>query len=156
MKRNIIIVLIVLIVLAVFVGVIKYGSNMKYQNDLQAIEDSRNSSLDTYNENKNIAKLYLKLYSIRDNSSYQSVKTELFDYLSPVLQKEHFSKVNYEGPALHKTEIEVLSVKASNNPPKEENTVIITYNLSGVNYNQDITNLITIKDGVIQKVVRIK
>lgn len=156
MKRKIIVFIIIFIVLAAFVGIIKYGSEMKYQNELQAIQDSRNASLDGYNENKKLAELYLKLFSIRNESTYQSVKTELFDYLSPVLQKEHFPTVNYEGPALHKTEIKLLSVKATNNSLKEENTVIIRYNLSGVNYNQDITNLITIKDGLIQKVVRIK
>ena len=44
----------------------------------------------------------------------------------------------------------------TNNNYEDENTFLLEYNLTGVNYNQDITNIVTVRNGVIMSVVRIK
>lgn len=143
-------------VIVVFVAIIIAGVNMQYENEKREIQESKSTALDTYYRNKDIAKLYLKVYNIIDNSTYQTTKNELYDYLSPNMQNELFSTVNYEGLDLHKMKTTLISVEGTNYPMNEVNTFMIKYNLKGVNYDQDITNLIDIQDGEIQRVVRIK
>lgn len=152
--RNIIIGVLCLILF--FVGIAKICIDMQYNNEKKAIEESKSTVLNTYNRNKDIAKLYLKVYNIRDNATYQTTKNELFDYLSPSMQRELFGTATYEGLDLHKMETSLISVEGTNYPNNEINTFMIKYNLTGVNYDQDITNLIDIKDGEIQRVIRIK
>jgi hypothetical protein len=50
----------------------------------------------------------------------------------------------------------LIRIIGTNNGPYEKNTFLVEYNLKAVNYDQDITNLIDIENGVITKVTRIK
>ena len=53
-------------------------------------------------------------------------------------------------------ETELIRVIGTNNGANEKNTFLLEYNLKAVNYDQNITNLIEIEDGVITNVTRIK
>ena len=129
---------------------------MRYNTELAKIEASRNTELDNYKNNKNLAKSYLRVYDIQDESSYQNVKNDMYHKFSTEMQKELFPTVNYEGLDLHDLNTELIRVIGTNNGYEKENTFLLEYRLTGVNYDQTITNLVTIQKGVITDVVRIK
>jgi hypothetical protein len=156
MKTYLKIGVVILAVLLVFIFVIKSGIEMNYNNELEKINNSRIMLLNEYKLNKGIAESYLEVYKIRDDASYKSVKNSLYDKLSPKLQKEYFPTVNYEGLALHKMTVTIKNITGTNYALDKVNTFMVEYNLKGVNYNQDITNLIDMKNGQILKVTRIK
>lgn len=156
MKTYLKIGLIVVAILFVFIFVIKSGMEMNYKNEMAEIEASKSVLLNDYNINKGIAEAYLDVYKIRDDSSYKSVKNSLYDKLSPKLQKEYFPTANYEGLAFHKLTVTIKNIKGTNFALDKINTFMVEYNLQGVNYNQDITNLIDMQNGQILKVIRIK
>ena len=135
---------------------VKYGSQIHYNNELQEIKESRDIRLDNYEKNKYLAESYLKVYQIVDNSSYQSVKNAMYHSFSTEMQKQLFPAVDYEGIDLHKMETELIRVIGTNNGADEKNTFLLEYNLKAINYDQNITNLIEIEDGVITSVMRIK
>lgn len=147
---------VVIAVLFVFIFVIKAGMEMNYKNELAEINASKSVLLNDYNLNKGIAETYLNVYKIHDDSSYKSVKNILYDKLSPKLQKEYFPTANYEGLALHKLTVTIKNITGTNFALDKVNTFMVEYNLKGVNYNQDITNLIDMQNGQIIKVIRIK
>ena len=146
---------ILFIVFCVGLG-INYGLDMRYNTELAKIEASRNTELDNYKNNKNLAKSYLRVYDIQDESSYQNVKNDMYHKFSTEMQKELFPTVNYEGLDLHDLNTELIRVIGTNNGYEKENTFLLEYRLTGVNYDQTITNLVTIQKGVITDVVRIK
>lgn len=139
----------------IVLGVI-YAMQVNEQNDLREINSMRNTFLDDYNSNKQLVESYLQVYNIRDENSYQNVKNDMYNKFSNEMQDQIFPTVHYEGLALHPMTTKVISIKGTNNDYKDENTFLLEYNLTGVNYNQDITNLITVKNGVILSVIRIK
>lgn len=148
--------LVVMFLISCIVLGIKYGINIKYVNDMREINSMRNTFLDDYNANKEIVKSYLQVYEIRNETTYQAIKNTMYNSLSKDLQEEIFPTVNYEGLALHPLKTEIIRCIGTNNGPNSENTFLLEYNLSGVNYNQNISNLITLKNGIITSVVRIK
>lgn len=135
---------------------VKYGIDLKYKNDLIEIQQSRNTFLDNYHRNKSLVESYLQVYDIVDENSYQMVKNDMYNHFSTELQKSIFPSVNYTGLPLHNMETTIKQCMGTNNEYNEKNTFLIEYNLKGINYNQDITNLIDIEDGVITRVIRIK
>lgn len=143
------------LVLCVILG-INYGLDRRYNSELAEIQASRNKALDNYRSNKSLAESYLQVYDIQDESSYQNVKNDMYHKFSTEMQKELFSTVNYEGLDLHDLNTELIRVIGTNNGYEKENTFLLEYRLTGVNYDQNITNLITIQKGVITDVVRIK
>lgn len=148
--------LVVIFLISCIVLGIKYGMNIKYVNDMHEINSMRNTFLDDYNANKEIVKSYLQVYEIRNETTYQAIKNTMYNSLSKDLQEEIFPTVNYEGLALHPLKTEIIRCIGTNNGPDFENTFLLEYNLSGVNYNQNISNLVTLKNGIITSVVRIK
>ena len=156
MKTYLKIGVVILVVLLAFIFVIKSGVEMNYKNELEKINNSRVMLLNDYKLNKSIAESYLEVYKIHDDASYKSVKNTLYDKLSPKLQKEYFPTVNYEGLALHKLNVTIKNITGTNYALDKVNTFMVEYNLKGVNYNQDIINLIDMKNGQILKVTRIK
>ena len=155
-KSYIKIITVIIFIICVIAFTFKYGIDMKHKNDMIEVYNSRNTFLDVYNENKELSESYLKVYDIVDENSYQSVKNELYNNLSYEMQQELFPTVNYSGLALHDLETSIIRVLGTNKLREEVNTFLIEYNLVGVNYNQNITNLINIKDGKIIGVTRIK
>lgn len=135
---------------------VMYAIQVNERKELQEISAMRNTFLDDYNANKSLVESYLQVYEIRDENSYQNVKNEIYNSLSYEMQDQIFPTVHYEGLALHPITTKVISIKGTNNDYKNENTFILEYNLTGVNYNQDITNIVTVRNGVIMSVVRIK
>ena len=57
---------------------------------------------------------------------------------------------------MHKLNVTIKNITGTNYALDKVNTFMVEYNLKGVNYNQDITNLIDMKNGQILKVTRIK
>lgn len=139
----------------IVLGVI-YAMQVNERKEIQEIKATRNTFLDDYNSNKKLVESYLQVYEIRDENSYQHIKNELYNKLSNELQDQIFPTVNYEGLALHPLETKILDIMGTNNNYEDENTFLLEYNLTGVNYNQDITNIVTVRNGVIMSVVRIK
>lgn len=139
----------------IVLGVI-YAMQVNERKEIQEINATRNTFLDDYNSNKKLVESYLQVYEIRDENSYQHIKNELYNKLSNELQDQIFPTVNYEGLALHPLETKILDIMGTNNNYEDENTFLLEYNLTGVNYNQDITNIVTVRNGVIMSVVRIK
>lgn len=139
----------------IVLGVI-YAMQVNERKEIQEINATRNTFLDDYNSNKKLVESYLQVYEIRDENSYQHIKNELYNKLSNELQDQIFPTVNYEGLALHPLETKILDIMGTNNNYEDENTFLLDYNLTGVNYNQDITNIVTVRNGVIMSVVRIK
>lgn len=139
----------------IVLGVI-YAMQVNERKEIQEINAIRNTFLDDYNSNKKLVESYLQVYEIRDENSYQHIKNELYNKLSNELQDQIFPTVNYEGLALHPLETKILDIMGTNNNYEDENTFLLEYNLTGVNYNQDITNIVTVRNGVIMSVVRIK
>lgn len=139
----------------IVLGVI-YAMQVNERKEIQEINATRNTFLDDYNSNKKLVESYLQVYEIRDENSYQHIKNELYNKLSNELQGQIFPTVNYEGLALHPLETKILDIMGTNNNYEDENTFLLEYNLTGVNYNQDITNIVTVRNGVIMSVVRIK
>lgn len=135
---------------------VMYAIQVNERKELQEISAMRNTFLDDYNANKSLVESYLQVYEIRDENSYQNVKNEIYNSLSYEMQEQIFPTVHYEGLALHPMTTKVISIKGTNNDYENENTFILEYNLTGVNYNQDITNIVTVRNGVIMSVVRIK
>lgn len=146
---------ILFLVFCVGIGV-KYGVDLKYKNDLMEIQQSRNTFLDNYHRNKSLAESYLQVYDIIDENSYQMVKNDMYNSFSYELQQSLFPSVNYTGLPLHNMDTKIIKCIGTNNGYSKKNTFLIEYNLTGINYNQNITNLIDIEDGVITRVVRIK
>lgn len=145
---------ILFIVLCVGVGV-KYGMDINYKNELNAIYSSRDTSLDSYKTNKALAESYLQVYEIVDENSYQNIKNDMYEKFSTKMRNEIFPTVNYSGIPLHTMKTEVIKIIGTNNE-KGVNTFLVEYNLKAINYDQNITNLIDIENGVIMKVTRIK
>lgn len=143
------------LVSCIVLGVV-YAMQINERKEIQEIQAMRNTFLDDYNSNKQLVESYLQVYDIRDENSYQNIKNEMYNKLSNELQEQIFPTVNYEGLALHPLKTKVLSIKGTNNYYESENTFLLEYNLTGVNYNQDITNLVTVKNGTIMSVIRIK
>ena len=135
---------------------VMYAIQVNERKELQEISAMRNTFLDDYNANKSLVESYLQVYEIRDENSYQNVKNEIYNSLSYEMQDQIFPIFHYEGLALHPMTTKVISIKGTNNDYENENTFILEYNLTGVNYNQDITNIVTVRNGVIMSVVRIK
>lgn len=135
---------------------VMYAIQVNERKELQEISAMRNTFLDDYNANKSLVESYLQVYEIRDENSYQNVKNEIYNSLSYEMQEQIFPTVHYEGLALHPMTTKVISIMGTNNDYENENTFILEYNLTGVNYNQDITNIVTVRNGVIMSVVRIK
>lgn len=135
---------------------VMYAIQVNERKELQEISAMRNTFLDDYNANKSLVESYLQVYEIRDENSYQNVKNEIYNSLSYEMQDQIFPTVHYEGLALHPMTTKVISIKGTNNDYENENIFILEYNLTGVNYNQDITNIVTVRNGVIMSVVRIK
>lgn len=134
---------------------ISYGSKMQYEHKMANIKESRDTSLDIYNLNKELAESYLEVYKIVDEESYQMVKNDMYHHFSTELQNEIFPTVNYEGIDMHRMEVTLISCIGTNNPSNQENVFKLVYNLKAVNYDQDITNFITVKNGIITKVEKI-
>lgn len=156
MKRYIIPIFCMIFLLVCIIMGVKYGTAIKYNNELQEIHNSRDTRLDNYEKNKYLAESYLRIYQIVDNSSYQSVKNALYHSFSDDMQQQLFPTVNYEGVDLHRMETELIRVIGTNNGVDAKNVFLLEYNLKAVNYDQNITNLIEIEDGVITNVTRIK
>lgn len=155
MKKILIYSFIIIFLLCCIIFGLKFGMNLKYENDMQEIKDSHITDLDEYNSNLSLAKSYLSVYDIIDESSYQIVKNDMYNHFSDSMQKEIFPTVNYEGISLHPMETQFISCVGTNNKGSE-NVFKLVYRLTGVNYDQEITNLITISNGVISRVERIK
>ena len=147
--------LVAIAVIVVIVLAIVLGSNMQYENKLKNIKDSRVSYFSTYNENKALAESYLMVYDIVDEDSYQNVKNFLYYSFDRELRNSIFPSVNYTGLNLHPIQARLIKCIGTNNE-SSTNTFLLEYNLTGVNYDQDITNLVTIENGKILKVVRVK
>lgn len=145
---------ILFIVLCVGIGV-KYGMDISYKNELNAIYSSRDTSLDNHKSNKALAESYLQVYEIVDENSYQNIKNDMYEKFSTKMRNEIFPTVNYSGIPLHTMKTEVIKIIGTNNE-KGVNTFLVEYNLKAINYDQNITNLIDIENGVITKVTRIK
>ena len=143
------------IIFCIVIGFVK-GSEIKYNNNVIEIESQRNNIFSDYEFNESLVKSYLNVYEINDESSYQSVKNDLYNNLSLEMQKEIFPTVNYSGLALHDLEWSINRIVGTNNPREELNVFLLEYHLTGVNYNQLITNLVKVKDGIILDVERIK
>lgn len=143
------------IIFCIVLGV-KYGMEIQYRNELNEIYVSRNTELDNYKSNKSLVESYLQVYDIVDENSYQNVKNDMYNKFSSEMQKELFPTVNYSGLSLHSMQTEVIRIIGTNNGENEKNTFLLEYNLTGINYNQDITNLVDVEDGVITRVIRIK
>lgn len=143
------------IIFCIVLGV-KYGMEIQYRNELNEIYASRNTELDNYKSNKSLVESYLQVYDIVDENSYQNVKNDMYNKFSSEMQKELFPTVNYSGLSLHSMQTEVIRIIGTNNGENAKNTFLLKYNLTGINYNQDITNLVDVEDGVITRVVRIK
>ena len=143
--------------LVVCVGLgIKYGSDMRYRNELNKIYDSKSTALDDYYRNKNLVISYLQVYDIIDENSYQHIKNDMYNNFSSEMQDILFPTTNYTGISLHSMTTELIRCIGTNNSYSGENTFLLEYNLKGVNYNQNITNLISLKNGLITNVIRIK
>ena len=148
--------LLVFLVICVGTGYIINNINeANYTRELQEIKSSRSTDLDNYRRNKQLAEDYLDVYKIVDENSYQQIKNELYNKLSTNMQNDIFPSVNYEGLPLHRMETSVLRCIGTNNS-SGSNTFLIEFNLTGINYNQDVTTLVTIRDGVITEVERLK
>lgn len=156
MKNYIKSILVILFILFCIILGVKYGMQVHYNNELAEINASKNIVLDSYKKNKNLAESYLQVYNIVDENSYQNVKNDMYNKFSSELQKEIFPTVNYSGLPLHTMETKVIRIIGTNNGYNEKNTFLLEYNLTGINYDQDITNLIDIEDGVITRVIRVK
>ena len=156
MKQYIKIALILIFLIICVVFGVKYGMQVHYNNEVAEINASRNTALDNYNSNKKLAESYLQVYKIVDESSYQMIKNDMYHSFSTEMQKELFPTVNYEGIDLHRMDTKLIRIMCTNNGPREKNTFLVEYNLKAVNYDQDITNLIDIENGVITRVTRIK
>lgn len=156
MKQYIKIALVIIFLIVCVVFGVKYGMQVHYNNEVAEIQASRNTALDNYNANKKLAESYLQVYQIVDESSYQMIKNDMYHSFSTEMQKQLFPSVNYEGVDLHTMKTELIRTIGTNNGPYGKNTFLIEYNLTAVNYDQNITNLIEIEDGVICKVTRIK
>lgn len=155
-KKYIKYVLVILFLIGCIVlGFVK-GSEMKYNNEVRKIEMTRNTLFSDYEFNEQLVKSYLNVYEIVDESSYQNVKNELYNSLSLEMQKEIFPTVNYSGLALHDLEWSIKRIVGTNNPKEELNVFLLEYHLTGVNYNQMISNIVKVKDGLIIDVERIK
>lgn len=139
----------------IVLGVV-YAMQVNERKEIQEINATRNTFLDDYNSNKKLVESYLQVYEIRDENSYQHIKNELYNKFSNELQEQIFPTVNYEGLALHPLETKVIRIIGTNNEYDDENTFLLEYNLTGVNYDQDITNLVTVQSGTIMSVIRIK
>ena len=156
MKNYIKSILVILFILFCIILGVKYGMQVHYNNELAEINASKNIVLDSYKKNKNWAESYLQVYNIVDENSYQNVKNDMYNKFSSEMQKEIFPTVNYSGLPLHTMETKVIRIIGTNNGYNEKNTFLLEYNLTGINYDQDITNLIDIEDGVITRVIRVK
>ena len=156
MKNYIKSILVILFILFCIILGVKYGMQVHYNNELVEINASKNIVLDSYKKNKNLAESYLQVYNIVDENSYQNVKNDMYNKFSSEMQKEIFPTVNYSGLPLHTMETKVIRIIGTNNGYNEKNTFLLEYNLTGINYDQDITNLIDIEDGVITRVIRVK
>ena len=156
MKNYIKSILVILFILFCIILGVKYGMQVHYNNELVKINASKNIVLDSYKKNKNLAESYLQVYNIVDENSYQNVKNDMYNKFSSEMQKEIFPTVNYSGLPLHTMETKVIRIIGTNNGYNEKNTFLLEYNLTGINYDQDITNLIDIEDGVITRVIRVK
>ena len=156
MKNYIKSILVILFILFCIILGVKYGMQVHYNNELAEINASKNIVLDSYKKNKNLAESYLQVYNIVDENSYQNVKNDMHNKFSSEMQKEIFPTVNYSGLPLHTMETKVIRIIGTNNGYNEKNTFLLEYNLTGINYDQDITNLIDIEDGVITRVIRVK
>ena len=156
MKNYIKSILVILFILFCIILGVKYGMQVHYNNELAEINASKNIVLDSYKKNKNLAESYLQVYNIVDENSYQNVKNDMYNKFSSEMQKEIFPTVNYSGLPLHTMETKVIRIIGTNNGYNEKNTFLLEYNLMGINYDQDITNLIDIEDGVITRVIRVK
>lgn len=156
MKNYIKSILVILFILFCIILGVKYGMQVHYNNELAEINASKNIVLDSYKKNKNLAESYLQVYNIVDENSYQNVKNDMYNKFSSEMQKEIFPTVNYSGLPLHTMETKVIRIIGTNNGYNEKNTFLLEYNLTGINYDQDITNLIDIEDGIITRVIRVK
>lgn len=156
MKNYIKSILVILFILFCIILGVKYGMQVHYNNELAEINASKNIVLDSYKKNKNLAESYLQVYNIVDENSYQNVKNDMYNKFSSEMQKEYFPTVNYSGLPWHTMKTKVIRIIGTNNGYNEKNTFLLEYNLTGINYDQDITNLIDIEDGVITRVIRVK
>lgn len=156
MKNYIKSILVILFILFCIILGVKYGMQVHYNNELAEINASKNIVLDSYKKNKNLAESYLQVYNIVDENSYQNVKNDMYNKFSSEMQKKIFPTVNYSELPWHTRETKVIRIIGTNNGYNEKNTFLLEYNLTGINYDQDITNLIDIEDGVITRVIRIK
>lgn len=144
----------IFLIICISVG-IKYGLDLKNLNEVRAIESSRIVFLDNYKSNKALAESYLQVYEIVDENSYQNIKNDMYEKFSTKMRNEIFPTVNYSGIPLHTMKTEVIKIIGTNNE-KGVNIFLVEYNLKAINYDQNITNLIDIENGVIMKVTRIK
>lgn len=148
--------LIVGFIIACLVLGIKYGMQIKYRNDVRDIQNSRTKILDNYNSNQSLAESYLQVYKIVDENSYQMIKNDMYNKFSSDMQEIIFPTVNYSGPYYHSRETTLIKCIGTNNGFNSKNTFLLEYNLKTINYNQDITDLVEIEDGVITRVIKIK
>lgn len=146
---------IILLIIICICITFKVGMDIKYKNDLKDIYAERDTTFDNYNKNYSLVEDFLSVYDIVDETSYQNVKNELYDNFSLELQKQYFPTPNYKGLDLHSVKTDIIRIVGTNNDFDKENYFLIEYNLKGVNYDQNIINLIKIEQGVISKIDRI-
>lgn len=148
-------IIIFLVIIFILVMTVKIGIDIKYKNDLEKIYSIRDNTFDNYDNNISLVKEFLTVYDIVDDNSYQNIKNNLYDRFSKELQKQYFSTANYQGLDMHSVKYEVIKIIGTNNDINNKNYFLIEYNLKGVNYNQNIINLIEIENGVISNIERL-
>lgn len=155
LKSKLKIIFFILFFIGCVILTLKVGIDIRYNKEIQNIYENRNTMFDIYDKNSALVTDFLKVYEIVDENSYQQIKNELFDKLSVNMQKEYFSSVNYNGLELHNMDVKINRIIGTNNGIDNKNIFIVDYNLKGVNYNKNITNIFEIENGVITSVERI-
>lgn len=109
------------------------------------------SAIVSYNNARDTAVKYLQIVNY-NKETYQELKAELYDVITPELQKLLFSKVEYEGASLLPIHYSVNSVRGS---VIGYNHYVFQVNWT-LNYQKTIDSLIYIKYGIVYDAHRLE
>lgn len=140
----------VISILLIFVVGITLAINYNNDKKLAEINASKDYRLEDFNKGERLAKEFMQILTITDNTTYNTVKSRLNQHLSTSLKDEIFKNSKYDG---YNSVTARVVVKESKGDIIDKYTTVykvdvIRY-LGDLDVGQGITFLITIKNGLI-------
>lgn len=141
----------VIITLMLVVGVYKAKENQ----DLKRLDKAYDSRLSDYEVDEIVAKRYLDVLTIRDEVTYQAVKSSLYSSLSGELQQSLFGSGEYTLPTRPPVTYELLGISGEYTKEKGKREYMLTYKVNSEGFSRVLVNVITIENNKIVKVEKL-